>query len=32
MMNNPEMQKQFQAAKQMAARTGINGAVYLDVD
>jgi hypothetical protein len=32
MMNNPEMQRQFQAAKQMAAQTGINGAVYLDVD
>jgi len=32
MMNNPEMQKQFQAAKQMAAQTGISGAVYLDVD
>lgn len=32
MMNNQEMQRQFQAAKQMAAQTGINGAVYLDVD
>jgi hypothetical protein len=32
MMNNPEMQGQFQAAKQMAAQTGISGAVYLDVD
>ncbi len=32
MMNNPEMQRQFQAAKQMAAQTGIGGAVYLDVD
>ena len=32
MMNNPEMQRQFQAAKQMAAQTGISGEVYLDVD
>ncbi len=32
MMNNPEMQRQFQAAKQMAAQTGITGEVYLDVD
>jgi len=32
MMNNQEMQRQFQAAKQMAAQTGINGVVYLDVD
>ncbi len=32
MMNNPEMQRQFDAAKQMAAQTGIGGAVYLDVD
>ena len=32
MTNNPEMQRQFQAAKQMAAQTGIGGAVYLDVD
>ncbi len=32
MMNNPEMQRQFQAAKQMAAQTGIGGAVYLDAD
>ena len=32
MMNNPEMQRQLQAAKQMAAQTGISGAVYLDVD
>ena len=32
MMNNPEMQRQFQAAKEMAAQSGISGAVYLDVD
>jgi hypothetical protein len=32
MMNNPEMQRQFQAAKEMAAQSGIGGAVYLDVD
>ena len=32
MMNNPEMQRQFQAAKEMAAQTGISGAVYLDID
>ncbi len=32
MMNNPEMQRQLQAAKQMAAQTGISGEVYLDVD
>ena len=32
MTNNPEMQKQFDAAKQMAAQSGIGGAIYLDVD
>ena len=32
MMNNPEMQRQFDAAKQMAAQSGIGGAIYLDVD
>ena len=32
MINNLEMQRQFDAAKQMAAQTGIGGAVYLDVD
>ena len=32
MMNNPEMQRQFQAAKEMAAQSGIGGAVYLDID
>ena len=32
MMNNPEMQRQFQAAKELAAQSGIGGAVYLDVD
>jgi len=32
MMNNPEMQRQFQAAKEMAGQSGIGGAVYLDVD
>ncbi len=32
MTNNPEMQRQFDAAKQMAAQSGIGGAVYLDVD
>lgn len=32
MMNNPEIQRQFQAAKQMAGQSGISGAVYLDVD
>jgi len=32
MMNNPEMQRQLQAAKQIAAQTGISGAVYLDID
>ena len=29
MMNNPEMQRQFQAAKEMATQAGIGGAVYL---
>ncbi|MDO8716721.1 MAG: hypothetical protein Q7J73_07955 [Dehalococcoidales bacterium] len=32
MTNNQEMQRQFQAAKQMAGQTGIGGAVYLDAD
>jgi len=32
MVNNPEMQRQFDAAKQMAAQSGIGGAVYLDAD
>ena len=32
MMNNPEMQRQFDAAKQVAAQSGIGGAVYLDAD
>ena len=32
MTNNPEMQRQFDAAKQMAAQSGIGGAIYLDVD
>ena len=32
MMNNQEIQRQFQAAKQMAGQSGISGAVYLDVD
>ena len=32
MMNNQEVQRQFQAAKQMAGQSGISGAVYLDVD
>ena len=32
MMNNQEVQRQFQAAKQMAGRSGISGVVYLDVD
>ncbi len=32
MMDNQEMQRQFQAAKQMAGRSGISGVVYLDVD
>ncbi len=32
MMNNQEMQRQFQAAKELATQAGISGAVYLDVD
>jgi len=32
MMNNQEIERQFQAAKQMASQTGISGAVYLDID
>jgi len=32
MMNNQEIQRQFQAAKQMAGQSGISGVVYLDVD
>jgi len=32
MMNNPEMERQLQAAKQMADQIGISGAVYLDID
>ena len=32
MMDNPEMQRQFDAAKQMAAQSGIGGAIYLDID
>ncbi len=32
MTNNPEMQRQFDAAKQMAAQSGIGGAIYLDID
>lgn len=32
MMNNPEMERQIQAAKQMASQTGMSGAVYLDID
>jgi len=32
MINNPEMERQLQAAKQMAAQSGIGGAVYLDID
>ena len=32
MTNNPEMQRQFDAAKQMAEQSGIGGAVYLDTD
>ena len=31
-MDNQEMQRQFQAARQMAGQSGISGAVYLDVD
>ncbi len=32
MMNNQDIQRQFQAAKQMAGQSGISGAIYLDVD
>ena len=32
MMNNQEVQRQFQAAKQMAGQSGLSGVVYLDVD
>ena len=32
MMDNQEMQRQFQAAKQMAGQSGLSGVVYLDVD
>ena len=32
MMNNQEVQRQFQAVKQMAGQSGISGVVYLDVD
>jgi len=32
MTNNSEMQRQFDAAKQMAAQSGIGGAIYLDID
>ena len=32
MINNPDMQRQLQEAKQMASQTGIGGAVYLDAD
>lgn len=32
MTNNPEMQRQFDVAKQMAAQSGIGGAIYLDID
>ncbi len=32
MMDNQEMQRQFQVAKQMAGQSGISGVVYLDVD
>ena len=32
MMDNQEMQRQFQAAKQMAGQSGISGVVYLDAD
>jgi len=32
MINNPEMERQLQAAKQMADQIGISGAVYLDID
>jgi hypothetical protein len=32
MMDNQEIQRQFQTAKQMAGQSGISGVVYLDVD
>ena len=32
MINNQGFQNQFDAAKQMAAQSGIGGAVYLDAD
>ena len=32
MMDNQEMQRHFQAAKQMAGQSGISGVVYLDID
>ena len=32
MINNQGFQNQFDAAKQMAAQSGIGGAIYLDVD
>ena len=32
MTDNQEMQRQFQAAKQMAGQSGISGAVYREVD
>lgn len=31
-MNNPEMEKQFEAAKQMASQAGISGVVYIDIE
>ena len=31
-MNNPEIERQLQAAREMAAQSGISGAVYLDSD
>jgi hypothetical protein len=32
MMNNQEIQRQFEAARQMAGQSGLSGAVYMDVD
>jgi hypothetical protein len=32
MMNNPEIESQLQAAKELATQAGIGGVVYLDVD
>ena len=32
MMDNQEIQIQFQTAKQMAGQSGLSGVVYLDVD